>query len=499
MTVRSGLLVLVGLLCVSLSGAAWAGGDDLLGQGIKEYKSENYEEALAVLTQAQAAGANGTVSYYLGMTCKRMGDYRTALHHLENARRLGTTEPGLYRELADCNLALDDFAALSEGEKAGAPPGELAYARGLLLVREKDYDGALAAFAQAGAAEPKVAGMAQLQSALVLAAQQKPQQARAVLQALITADYDTEVTAYARDYERQFAAALEGYRTWRGTVQAAYLYDSNAIGEPENTTGLSSLPDAEDHALLASFRLDYQPLPAGNLLFSGRYSLNTVSYADNNSSNQVSQTLTLTPGFGTGTGSLTLPLFYNHTFVDSEQYLHSFGIRPTLSLRLGRAHIAQLLGGYTKRLMLRDYANQATRRTENRDADIAMAGAGYVFLFAEGRGMANLRYEWSHDDTEGNNWRNTGNRIAASALLPLTPALSANAGGEIFVQNYEGINSYFATARRDVTYTAAAGLGWELTAMTKLTLQYNFTRADSTIAIYDYVRHAVTAGVELTF
>ena len=124
MTVRSGLLVLVGLLCVSLSGAAWAGGDDLLGQGIKEYKSENYEEALAVLTQAQAAGANGTVSYYLGMTCKRMGDYRAALHHLENARRLGTTEPGLYRELADCNCAIPatfGSAAPAWAKAASAP------------------------------------------------------------------------------------------------------------------------------------------------------------------------------------------------------------------------------------------------------------------------------------------------------------------------------------------------------------------------------------------
>lgn len=503
MKMRSVLVVLLGFLCVSYAGIVWAEGEDLLSQGIREYKGENYEEALATLTQAEGTGTNGTVSYYLGMTYKRMGDHRTALRYLTEAQQLGTNEAGLYREIADCNLALDDYAAartaLSDGEKAGAPQGELDYTRGLLLMREKNYDGALAAFTKAGEEEPKLAGMAQFQTAMVLAAQQKPQQARSVLQSLIAADYDTEVTAYARDYERQFAAALEEHRTWRGTLQAAYMYDSNAIGEPQNTAGLPTLPTAHDGALVANLRLDYQPLLDGNLLFSGRYTVNSVTYENLNSNNQITQSLTLTPGFGKGTTSFSLPLFYNHTFIDSEQYLHSFGARPTLSLRLGKAHIAQLLGSYTKRMMLFDYINQATERTESRDSDIFMAGAGYVFLFAEGQGMANLRYEWSHDDTDGTNWRNTGNRVAASALIPIKPDLSANIGGSAFYQNYDGINNYFSTARKDVIYTAATGLGWELNPMTKLTLQFNLTRADSNVAVYDYVRRTVTAGVELTF
>jgi len=505
MKVRAGFVVLAGLFfCLSLAAGARAEEVDLLAQGISEYTAENYEEALAAFTQAQAAGEDGNVSYYLGVTYKRMGDNRTALRHFDDAKRLGTTESGLYREIADCYLALDDFdaarKALNDGQAAGAPKGELAYTRGLLLSREKDYDGALAAFDEAGKAEPSLAGMAQFQTAMVLAAQKKPQQARAVLQALISADRSAEVTAYARDYERQFTAALEQHRSWRATVQAAYMYDSNAIGAPElSTPATANLPDEKDHALIANLRVDYQPLLEGNFLFSGRYTINTVSYADNTTSNQITQNLTLTPGLGNTSGALTLPLFYSHSFLDSDQYQQIYGLRPTLSLRVGKGHVAQLLGGYSKREMLFDYANAATEATENRDSDILMAGAGYIYLYAGGRGMINLRYELVEDDAEGTNWRNTGNRFAGSALIPLSSTLSANIGGEVFLQGYEGTNSFFGVARRDETYNASAGLGWELTSMAKLTLQYNFTRDDSNIYIYDYVRHAVTAGVELNF
>lgn len=473
---------------------------DFLTTGIAEYRAENYEEALESFALARQSGEDETLAYYLGLTRKRMGDARGALGSFREALRLGAPPAAVYRELADCYLVLDDPAgarqALADGEAAGVRASELNLVRGQLLARERRYDEALATFSQVEKEAPELAGQARFQMAQIYAAQQKPQQARASLQAVIDMSPDSELAAYARDYERQFAAAIEQHRTWRATTQFAYLYDSNAIGKPEDDVNLT---DAVDHAWVANLRLDYQPLLEGNILFSGRYAVNTATYDENDSSNQIVQNLTLTPGVKGAAGSLTVPVYYTHYFLDGEQYQQLIGTRPTLNLRMGRAQIVQLSGGYAHRTMLRDYLNAATEALESRDADVFTAGGGYIYLFAGGRGMSNLRYEWSDDQARGSNWRIKGDKLALNLLLPLSASVAANGGGEVLWQNFEGEHSFYGYRREDRVYGATAGLSWEVLAALKLYTQYSFTRADSNLPVYDYSRHAVTAGVEINF
>lgn len=494
------ILLVFGLLYASLAQAAEP---PTLEQAIAEYQAENYEEALVLLQPLAADGKSDQAAYYLGLTLKRMGNNRAALPYLLGAANLGISDPALARELAESYLAIDDYANaerwLAEVQKSGTASGEVEYLRGVALARQQKHAEALAAFDRAVALDPALQARADFQRALVYGAQNRPSQARAALQAILAASPESELADYARDYERRYAAALASHRSWRPVLQVGYMYDSNATANPETNPNNLSLPDEEDHALVANAWLDYQPLLEGRLLFSGRYALQTLSYADNSDSNQVVQTLTLTPGVALGRNALTAPLSYALTLLDGEGYQQTAGIKPTLSLRLGQTHLLQLLGGFTRRDMLRDYANTATRLTEDRSGDLYSAGVSLLHFCAGGRGLTTLRYEYSDEDTDGSNWRNSGHRLGIAALLPLGRALTGNLSGEVLWQGYEGRNSFFGVVRRDETYNAGAGLNWQMTTALKLFGQYQFTRADSNVYIYDYSRHAVTAGVEYSF
>src|SRR4030042_6435742 len=61
----------------------------LLDTGIKEYKAENYEEALEILTKGKSQQPDSSlIAFSLGLTYKQMGHYREATTQFEETKRL---------------------------------------------------------------------------------------------------------------------------------------------------------------------------------------------------------------------------------------------------------------------------------------------------------------------------------------------------------------------------------------------------------------------------
>jgi hypothetical protein len=72
-------------------------------------------------------------------------------------------------------------------------------------------------------------------------------------------------------------------------------------------------------------------------------------------------------------------------------------------------------------------------------------------------------------------------------------------GGEVYLQNYRNVHTFYGVKREDKTYTAMAGFTWDFHKYVTLNAQYNYIRADSNIDLYDYDRHLCTVGVEFKF
>jgi hypothetical protein len=72
-------------------------------------------------------------------------------------------------------------------------------------------------------------------------------------------------------------------------------------------------------------------------------------------------------------------------------------------------------------------------------------------------------------------------------------------GSEAFFQIYRNEHTIYDVKRRDKTYSAMAGLIWDVHRHVSLNALYNFTRGESNIDLYDYNQHLYTVGVELKF
>lgn len=493
-------LFFLGLLHASL---ACATDPVTLDKAISFYRAEDYEEALTLLRPLAEGNDNAKISYYLGLTLKRTGDNRSALIYLQKAHTLGWRDPSIYYEIGEAALAVEDLesslSAVQEGEEAGAPPTAMSYLQGVIYLRRGYLDRARTAFETARTGGDEIAGLAEFQLAQIHIRENRFDQARQSLQAVISLSPSSDIAAYAADYERQIAQGTQARPTWHGYAQIGYLYDDNAIAAPESDISGLSLPDEKDQGLTASLGLEYTPVLTGHKLLVARYDLRSTFYAENTSSDQLTQTVSLTPGYEGYRRALTLPISYTYSRVDNASYQQIAALKPTYNQRLGSASLLQLRAGYSYRDMLFDYANRATEKLENRDADIFSAGGGVYRFFSAGKGMASLRYEWSDDQTEGSNWEHQGHRVSLSTLLPVYKRVNGDLSAEYYDQHFDRVNSFFGVTRRDKTYSAGAGLSWEVSAPLKSYARYQFTFVDSNIDIYNYKRNTVEIGLEYRF
>ena len=111
----------------------------------------------------------------------------------------------------------------------------------------------------------------------------------------------------------------------------------------------------------------------------------------------------------------------------------------------------------------------------------------------------NLKYGYSDKKADGENWSNNGHRFTANFIVPLMKAVRMQLGGEAFFQDYRNLHTAYDIKRQDKSYTAMAGLNWDVHKNVCLNVQYNYFLVQSNIELYDYNRHLYTAGVELKF
>ena len=268
-------LVFSGLLLITVPVFGQA---EPLQQAIKDYEQENYEEALQVLETLLGDRESAALSYYLGVTYLRMGQAREAYTHLNQAHRLGMTGEALYTELAAAALSLarpeEALGWLDEAGDSGLASGELDLLRGMALTRQGRFARAHEAFDAAAERDPALRPRVDYLRAQVYVAKDDYAGARRALQNIIQTAPESDLAETAREFNRNYARQQEEYRPWGGRVQLGYLYDSNAIAEPEEP--VPGLPDADDHAFCGWVRLEYLPHLEGAALFSARYDLNAL-------------------------------------------------------------------------------------------------------------------------------------------------------------------------------------------------------------------------------
>lgn len=475
-----------------------------LEAGVREYRAENYEEAVELLREARAAEPESSVAaFMLGMAHKQRLDFAAALPHLEDAVRLTPRIRDAVVELAYVLLQLDrpgearQWVELAEREEIF--PARTAFLKGLILQKEGDVDGAVASFRRAKEINPDLAQSADYNIALTYLGDRKFALAREQLDAAILFDPTTDLADFARRYRDALDRRIKLTRPLRFTVGVLGQYDSNLILEPSDplAAGVPGDADRETTALGVSARINYVPNLEGPWRFNAQYLLSGRFHHDNSTAyDAITNSLSVLPGYSFGRFSANLSGRVTHSLVRDpsyKEYVTEVEAGPLFRFLVGQNHLLEAGVGY----VFREYAPPLLA-DEDRDSDAITAGASWIWLLGEDA-FFNLRYEFERDNTDGANWENRGNRFSAGTSLPLLESLSFQMSGEVLLKDYDNVHAVFNTERDDEIYQYAFGLTWEPLSETFVILQHNRTAANSNLAVYDYRRSIYTLGVEKRF
>jgi tetratricopeptide (TPR) repeat protein len=504
-----------------------------LDTGLKEFKEENYEEALDHFIAARKADpASTTAAFYLGLTYKVMENYKDAVPNLRDAVRLSPPVKEALIELIDSLYQINDVKEAKEyiaiGEKENIMPPRLQFLKGLVALKEGSYQEAIGAFEKAKALDASLTQSADFQIANAYMRLGKYKDAQKRFRSVTLVEPTSDIAAFARDYDRILSEKLEKERPWRVSVGLNYKYDTNVVAKGSGGPGADQISGESGSGANMTFRLGY----TAPFTFSTPYSL-TVQYSlfgerwfnknyvnANGDKGNLSEYNTLTnvigilPGYNFKRLSLSLPVSFAHTGLQGQKgndflgdvnwysdarYMNYLSVSPTATFMVSGSHFAEVSLGFLKKKYYETELHPAVDPDEKRDGKTWSGSLGWMYFFREGKGLLRLRYTYSEERTDGDNWSNRENRFAASLLAPIAGKLKGQVAGEAAFADYRHVNSVFNIARKNETYNGSISLIYEVFKDLEAVAQYSYIRDRSNISTYDYRKEVITLGLEFRY
>jgi len=511
-------------------------------KGLKDFKSENYEEALDYFHDAlKSEPTSSTISFYLGMTYKLMENNKDAVPYLRNAV---TYTPHVKEALVELIDSLYQTEQLTEakkwveiGEKEGLFPGRVQFLKGLILSKEGKNIEAIAAFEKAKEFDKSLAQAVEFQVATAYMKEGKHKESQQRFRAAMTLDPNTDVGTYARDYENMLSDKLDKERPFRFTVGLSYKYDTNVSARP--TSGpivdipalAAQFTGQEDTGMNANIRIAYiapfsfkQPYN-----FSIQYALYADRYFRRDDYNMMQQSLTFTPGYNFTKFSVSMPVMFGYSWLQGDsrgygmgndffnspvnwlkysQYMKMMGVNPTARFMISENSMGDFAFGYlNQKYDITSSDAPPISPDENRDAVNTSGSMGWTYFFKEGSGIFSIRYAYANQEAKGRNWSFYENKFSLSFIYPIVKSLRFQLSSDAIFDQYKYLNTSYnlgpngqpSMARRDDTYVNTLALIYGVFKNTDIIGQYVFTRDKSNIGTYDYKREVFSIGFEYRY
>jgi tetratricopeptide (TPR) repeat protein len=498
-------------------------GQTLFDSGLKDFKDENYEEALQSLIKARKLEPTSTViAFYLGLTYKKMDNYKDAVPYLRDAVTLTPPIREALIELIDALYQTENFDEAQKwtnvAEKEGVSLARVQFLKGLILSKKDKYDDAIAAFEKAKEMDKSIAQAAEFQIANIYLKEGKLKDSQKRFKMAMTLDPTTDTATFARNYEKFIAEKMEKERPLRITVGLTYKYDTNVSARP--TSGFlvddpsisPTVAGERDFGMNLNTRIMYTApfsfKKPYNLSF--QYSLYADRFFRRDDYNQVQQTFAVMPGYGFDRVSFSIPSVFGYSWLqgshgtdflnslqwfEDTKYMRFVNLNPTMRFMVSQNNIMEMSTGYTKKY----YYNASLTSDEDRDGKNFNGALGWMFFFKDGNALLSGRFTYTDEDTSGSNWAYREQKFSISFIYPLSEKFKFQLSSEAAFTKYKFENLTFNMTRRDDTYIGAIGLIYALFKNTDLIAQYNYTRDKSNIGIYDYEREVFSIGMEYRY
>ncbi|MGA9754641.1 MAG: tetratricopeptide repeat protein [Desulfobaccales bacterium] len=502
---------LVLLLIGALPSQAITPYDDVLVQkAAQNLQQENYDEALAQLTEAWEKGTHTPEkAFLLGQVYRLMLNYAKAKDNLQEALRLKPNFPAAQLMLADTLIALDQAKdakpILQSVEASGYEPGQTAFLLGVAATKEGQYSEALDYFRKAET-DPKVAQEAKFQASLALAALNRLKEAKKAMQDSITLNPETQTADFAKRYMGVLSQRLEELRPFHITVSSGIDYDSNVTLAPGSGATVSTVSGQASAVFSQSALLEYTILPAGPFSVLTQYSYFQNFHPAVQGYDIMSHFLGLTPTYGFKDGRFWLPFSYTYMDLQSDKYYTGFLLTPTY-LHLLTEHVGLELGARYNRQY---YWTPVFLNADDRSGKALGGNVGMYYFFKQQKGFLQARLSYLNNTTTGNNWDSNSYDLLLSALWPITDKLKYNIFLDLTSQPYENTFYNGATVgniigaplipqpkRFDQIVTLGMQGTYELVKGLEAGIHFYYIRDNSNVSLYSY--HRYIAGGQLSY
>lgn len=495
----------------------FAAGDDLLEKGIAEFKAENYEEALTFFERAYKEKPNDPrITSYLGLTHREMQNYSEAVRFFKETLNLDPKAADVKFLLSEMLLGMGNYeealSVIEDAIKEGVRTAQSNYLKGLILLKMKKNAEAVEAFKKAKELDPLLTQQADFQIAAVYVQEKEFKKAKEAFKGLITVDPASDWALFSKDYLEAIEKMPPPYRFILGF---GLQYDDNVLGTPLSEA-LVDIAKQEDWKRIYSLLGEYTVYEKGPWNIKTSYALNVTQHFEKDytkknqrdkvfSQDTVSHTFSIMPSYNTETSVTSLLLSYNYLEVDYTKYKQSFTVSPSYTFIIkGNNNLGQVFFKYRddefnfkwNKKKFGAYQHKA----EDRDANYFSLGVGYIYTFAKGSGLFNVRLEGDINDADGPNWDYKGMKASAGLLYPfINNKLKANIFGEFYHQDFSNMHSIYRKERRDDTYTAQAALTYNIMKPLDITVGYTHIKSDSNISVYEYKKNLYTVNLEYRF
>ena len=471
-----------------------------LEQGIGLYRQENYDEALSLLQKARKEDPSSSLAaYYLGITYKKLQNYKEAKTNLIDAVSL---TPKIKEALLELIETLYQLGETKEAEKyieiaetGNIKEAQTAFLKGLVLLKEGNNLGAVAAFEKAKELDSSVSQAADYQIGLAYLKEKRFKEAKSVFRDVMVLDPNSNLADFSDEYVKAIKRKEEAEKPYRITAGAYGEYDTNVLLKPSDATVAANITGEADWREVYTGLGEYRLKMTDRFSVTPQFSFYRAHQNNIGILNVTSYTVTVTPNYNIDKGTIGIPVGYNYTEVGESKYLTTLSATPTLNYLLGKTNMAQ----FTFKYQDNDFSRSPIIPDEDRNSNFYAGGLGLYHFFAENKGFFGAHYELDKDDTKGSNWRYLGNRFDGTVLYPFWEKFKASLAGEIFLQEFDKTNSIFGKERDDQVYTISSMLAYNFWKAAELQFRYTFVKDKSNISVYDYNRNIFSLGFEYKF
>ena len=486
-----------------------------IAKGLIRFSSGQYSEAERLFQAALAANpGDSRASFYLGQTMIRLKRpeaaeeiFQTLLHKNQADGRAWL---GLGMAQYNRGRYTEALASLDNAEKYLPTDPLVFYYQGLSYHQKGAFDLSPGRLLRARTLSPDRAAPSHYYSGIAYYQRGLLEEAREEFSAVLqVGEQGSELVNSARQFlEEAGGGGGAGPKRWDLSFTVMGQYDSNVVLLPLGTSpphGVSGISQQHDWRTALFARGEYRPIQTETWLGGASYAVYQSFHQSLSGFDVENHTPSVFLQRQFGPFQARMQYSFDYIKVGRLPFLVSHTVQPMFTLSEGYHAFTQVQFRY----QAKDFQDARFEGNSFRDGKNWLAGATQYVLFADNTGNVRLGYTYDTDRTGGGSptvavigtqtnadWAYSGHRITAGVGLPAVLTYKIDFDFNYYWLNYANPTSFAPGAldelttfkRRDQIWTLTGTIGRDFTEWLSASIQYAYTRDQSTISSFDYNR-----------